>query len=959
MNVSHLKKRIELPLGHYSAGRTHHSDIIIENSQLSRRHVEIKVEQEIIYIRDLATTNGTFKNGERLRPNIWSEVSRYDDIRLGQSYDVSLKLSILGDQNVYPLEKKIEQPISRPVYTQGNAALKSDHYADIGHDIIVSNENAKKTAQNIINKAKNDANKLKENVKNKLLEVNIELDQLQQQKKKEIKEIGLLLERKDKTRIKIDDFEQKLNQLQIDKEKLQLDISKQSETYKESKKSHFSKLESLKFKVLEKENELNSVKTILDDKKVEASDIELAISKLNKEKNILFNDYDHLQQRIKTIYEDLNKGQNDLDELKLKSEQEEVSLNTILSEIEKNRQILSNLNRENDAERKNQLLALEKQENEFKKIIEIKQKESIDFCQKNKTDALEIIENAKQLEKMTLERVNTLEEDAQTKARSIIDTAENEARRIQNEVLKIKETQEEENKKIIEKIKYESSQKRETLTQELKELKESAENDAHQILVEAKSNSQKESQTLIANAQITAQKILENAQLNVATMHKDALSSIESKNKELEQVSINKNQEIKDMLQVLDELSMKKENLLEIINNEREEMLKEIQIKNDEIKNETIKQCEEIKQNFIDEQKFLENSEKEKLNEYITQEKSHLEIEKENLSQHIESEKNNIKIEKEKLSKYITNEKEKLTHFINKEKDLLNKLRATEVQNLKELKRSEENKLISLKESLIEELSQGVDSILKVKFIKMNLPVDIKDELDQEFKNIGHLIKSKLNGKKDQNDDLVELINPFQDSKKGKSIKNMKKVSIAFGVVLLTLLIHLIFPSIYESIKSNISSLISVDKSAHDLYSEGIIEKRKARPKFNPEKTKSFKANLTENILHTNNFAKIWLSDDFQRFWAVKVDELIVFKLELKDQSVIKYITTEFALIRELQLMSEKIQFETQDAQILVMKKYEEEKLEELYKILESKNNYLELQRIQKESYEFWLKSSE
>lgn len=59
------------------------SDIVLRDSTISRMHARFTEVEGQIYMEDLNATNGTFKNGVRLRPYEKVEILREDEIRLG------------------------------------------------------------------------------------------------------------------------------------------------------------------------------------------------------------------------------------------------------------------------------------------------------------------------------------------------------------------------------------------------------------------------------------------------------------------------------------------------------------------------------------------------------------------------------------------------------------------------------------------------------------------------------------------------------------------------------------------------------------------------------------------------------------------------------------------------------------------------------------------------------------
>ena len=53
----------------YRIGRDHDNAIQIDEKTVSRRHCEIQVNNNQVFIKDLNSTNGTFVNGEKIVEN--------------------------------------------------------------------------------------------------------------------------------------------------------------------------------------------------------------------------------------------------------------------------------------------------------------------------------------------------------------------------------------------------------------------------------------------------------------------------------------------------------------------------------------------------------------------------------------------------------------------------------------------------------------------------------------------------------------------------------------------------------------------------------------------------------------------------------------------------------------------------------------------------------------------------
>ena len=59
-------------------------DFVLNDDSISRLHARICIENEIVYLEDLNSTNGTFKNGLRLQPYEKRRLEEDDEIRLGK-----------------------------------------------------------------------------------------------------------------------------------------------------------------------------------------------------------------------------------------------------------------------------------------------------------------------------------------------------------------------------------------------------------------------------------------------------------------------------------------------------------------------------------------------------------------------------------------------------------------------------------------------------------------------------------------------------------------------------------------------------------------------------------------------------------------------------------------------------------------------------------------------------------
>jgi pSer/pThr/pTyr-binding forkhead associated (FHA) protein len=69
---------VKLPRGQITLGRDPGCDIVLTEVSISRRHAELRIDGRSVHIRDLASRNGTFVNGERVteaNPRIGDQIA--------------------------------------------------------------------------------------------------------------------------------------------------------------------------------------------------------------------------------------------------------------------------------------------------------------------------------------------------------------------------------------------------------------------------------------------------------------------------------------------------------------------------------------------------------------------------------------------------------------------------------------------------------------------------------------------------------------------------------------------------------------------------------------------------------------------------------------------------------------------------------------------------------------------
>lgn len=100
----------------FTVGRDPGNDIILRDPKVSRHHAEIVFERGFFVLHDLASANGTFVNGKRVRV---APLTHGAKVRLGNSYG-RFSEELPTEEGAEPLKavEPFEQPIPSPPPTE-------------------------------------------------------------------------------------------------------------------------------------------------------------------------------------------------------------------------------------------------------------------------------------------------------------------------------------------------------------------------------------------------------------------------------------------------------------------------------------------------------------------------------------------------------------------------------------------------------------------------------------------------------------------------------------------------------------------------------------------------------------------------------------------------------------------------------------------------------------------------
>lgn len=124
----------------FTVGRDPGNDIILRDPKVSRHHAEIVFERGFFVLHDLASANGTYVNGKRVRV---APLTHGAKLRMGNSYG---RFSEELPTEEAPGSEPYEQPASQPIEAVPTAAHDKVTAQTMPHD-KVSEDDLKKKAE--------------------------------------------------------------------------------------------------------------------------------------------------------------------------------------------------------------------------------------------------------------------------------------------------------------------------------------------------------------------------------------------------------------------------------------------------------------------------------------------------------------------------------------------------------------------------------------------------------------------------------------------------------------------------------------------------------------------------------------------------------------------------------------------------------------------------------------------
>ena len=434
-----------------------------------------------------------------------------------------------------------------------------------------------------------------------------------------------------------------------------------------------------------------------------------------------------------------------------------------------------------------------------------------------------------------------------------------------------------------------------------------------------------------------SERIINEAQTKALTMQETNLRDIKEKREGLQDEVGALKKEIEESLSKLDSLNEEYKELQDNMEAERQKIKEELE--------------HQIKEKKVEAQEIYDTKVSEaskEADEIVSKAHAEYESSKISLTKKIEKERSEgYKKLEDEFNKLQNDFKSKL----DQEKQMLAKLRATETENIKKMRKDAESELKDKKAAAINEIADSIERLVTYE-LKEAHDLDINSGTAQQTgAKIRTLVRENFSDGGVKGKGFFDKLNPYGSVGKGRSNIFWIKCAVGAGIALFFLITYLVFPSFYQGVSTSVSDAVKVDESAQKIYLDKIKEERSNRPVWNPTTDNKIRAPYSSNVLYVEDYAKTWLSDDFQADWTLKVDDIFINNLELSESKVVSFVSEEFKLIRDLQDIRDTIRLETEEIRIKEMKELEAERLQNIYEILEGKENYQKLHKFKKE---FW-----
>ena len=139
------------------------------------------------------------------------------------------------------------------------------------------------------------------------------------------------------------------------------------------------------------------------------------------------------------------------------------------------------------------------------------------------------------------------------------------------------------------------------------------------------------------------------------------------------------------------------------------------------------------------------------------------------------------------------------------------------------------------------------------------------------------------------------------------------------------------------------------EHSAANIFSKQMQEERARR--FTPAKTDQWRDNYTDALLYTQGFTDLKLEPKYQDKWIRDLHEYLYTKLRVDEDSIVKLVSLEAAMVTKLKEQADGIHPDYVDTQVKKMREMETESVAQMQQIIGSEAKYEKFRKFSEDYY--------
>jgi pSer/pThr/pTyr-binding forkhead associated (FHA) protein len=900
--VNNLPYESQILKERFTIGRSPDCDLTIVSEVVSRKHLKVEFVDEKIIIQDLGSTNGTFIDGELLKPHEKYEYKTNNNLYIDVKKQVVLRIIVLSVKA--PVDIELDLQKLKLEKKKQELKSKSKNFSQKDDFINNATEKVDNLFENILFVAKS----ARFNKEKAIKEAEYQSVELLENAKKEIE--------KDRN-----DFESQLKALQ-------------EETINEAKRTINSAHAKSKKIISQAEEEARELA-----KKIEA-DKAIAMEELENQKQKIINQAQEKHSEIigeaylknKELKEENVKLQNDIFENKQLAQAAKKDIQQFIAERNNFEQSYNKAKLAYDDELvtlnalKSRVAQQEARNNEVLKVLNVEIPEKETHLEALKEDIL-VSKNQYKIESTQLEQIQDdiarhqdqlkKDEDRSNRAEQRLDELSDKLMEAEDNLFKLNKIKQHR----IEEIDKEIAERKERYR--IEEEKQNAALSSH------KAKTKKEIEVNLAKAKELAANLIKDANSDVkqildkAKVEAELLSvEIKRESEELKKSALLEVKELRDLAK------KETQELRDKTKKEADELQQKTKKETDEIKNNLKEYIDREKQQVIDEAKLIAK----------------------NLIDKAEDEKKTL------LDKFHATEK-KMYEELSAELDEKKKNADQEIQSIRS---NAVNSIDEQRRNLLRE--EEIKTNIRVMRLRKELNDVLRARINPFLKEASHLEKVSLILEKSINAIMLdEVDSDFSESEnysdfdpslqQNKVKKFWKYTSLSVLLGFLFVIFMPDFKKVAVDASRNIAAKADQDTKTQIEQAQKINDLSK---EFHPEIVEEYLDSYTDRVLYTRDYVETELEKKYREQWIIDLQEYFVNTLRLDENKLVPFIAQEANLIRELEDAKKLINGNFIKEGIAKMREIEASFIKKIRENIKAKKNFDKIMNFKKE---FFLKN--